>query len=404
MNVLMISYYFPPDWNGDSTRAYNAARGLIIQGCKVTVVSAFPHYPHGYTSSKYKRKILSIEEIDGMKVIRTWVPNLSHFPIIERILLHVSFIFSSILGFFYIKEHIDVIFAMNPNFFAFYAALIYKILFRKKIIRSVDDLWPEVFYDLGIVKSPILKGILDFLASVSYRIPVALIPVSTGYVQTLITKYNVPRQKIVDTNIFHSLDRNNSSNDSHHNKKTKTIMYSGALSVGYDLEIIMKSAKLLQSEPVYFIIRGRGELLDRLNQIIKQYDIRNVEITTDLLSKEQLVSFLDNADIFLLPMSSSKVIDQGLPTKLLEYQAFGKPIICISNGEAGRYITQTQSGLTTTSRQPEELARLIMRLVNDEELTKRLGNNGLNNVNSHLTLEIIGKRLMSIIRRIQMDY
>jgi L-malate glycosyltransferase len=163
----------------------------------------------------------------------------------------------------------------------------------------------------------------------------------------------------------------------------------------------MKSAKLLESEPVFFIIRGRGELLDRLNQMIKEYELRNVEIRTDLLSKEELAFFLNNADIFLLPMSSSQVIDQGLPTKLLEYQAIGKPIICISNGEAGKYITKTQSGLATTSRQPEELARLIMRLVNDEELTKRLGANGFNNVNSHLTLEIIGKRLMSIIRRIE---
>jgi glycosyltransferase involved in cell wall biosynthesis len=410
MNILMISYYFPPDWNGDSTRAYNAARGLTIHGCNVTIVSAFPHYPYGYTSSKYKRKILTIEETDGMKVIRTWVPNLSHFPIIKRVLLHISFMFSCIFGLFYIKRNIDVIFAMNPNFFAFYPAFIYNILFHKKIIRNVDDLWPEVFYDLGIVKSRIIKRVLDFIACLSYRIPVAIIVVSPGYVETLITKYNVPQQKIVviehgvDTNIFHSLERNKYSNYNHQNKKMKTIMYSGAMSVGYDLDIVMKSAKLLESEPVYFIIRGRGELLDRLNQMIRQYNLRNVEIKTDLLSKEGLVSFLNSADIFLLPMSSSRVIDQGLPTKLFEYQALGKPIICISNGEAGKYITKTQSGLTTTSRQPEELAQLIRRLLNDEELMKRLGTNGFNNVSSQLTLEIIGKRLIDIIIRIQEQY
>src|SRR5919197_2589268 len=229
MNILMISYYFPPDWNGDSTRTYNAARGLTLQGCNVTIISAFPHYPYGYTSNKYKRKILSLEEIDGIKVIRTWVPNLSHSPIIKRILLHLSFVFSCLLGFFYIKN-IDVIFAMNPNFFAFYPAFIYKIFLRKKIIRNVDDLWPEVFYDLGIIKSPIFKRILDFIASISYRIPVAIIPVSHGYVQTLIKKYKVPQQKIVviehgvDIKIFHTLERNNPHNsydDNIPNKKTK---------------------------------------------------------------------------------------------------------------------------------------------------------------------------------------
>ena len=83
--------------------------------------------------------------------------------------MHISFMLSSILGLVYIRK-VDVIFAMNPGFFAFFPALIYKVLFRKNIIRNVDDLWPEVFYDLGIVKSRFFKRILDFAASISYRI------------------------------------------------------------------------------------------------------------------------------------------------------------------------------------------------------------------------------------------
>jgi glycosyltransferase involved in cell wall biosynthesis len=405
MNILMISYYFPPDWNGDSTRAYNAARGLMFHGCNVTVITSFPHYPHGYISTKYKRKILSLEEIDGIKVIRTWVPNLSHSPIIKRILLHISFMFSSILGLLYTRRrNIDLIFSMNPNFFAFYIAFIFKIFFRKNIIRNVDDLWPEAFYDLGIVKSSVLKRILDFVARISYRIPVAIIPVSEGYVQTLVTKYNISRQKIfviehgVDTKVFRSLKTNRSKNNPTNKNNKKIIMYSGSINIGYDLEAVIRSAKLLELEPVHFIIRGRGDLLDKLRQMIKDYDIRNVDIRTDVLSKEELVSLLDSADIFLLPMSSSKVVDQGLPTKLFEYQALGKPIICVSNGEAGRYILKTQSGLVSTSRRPEELAQLIMRLVKDEELARRLGNNGFNNVDRNLTLEKVGKRLMDVIR------
>ena len=52
-----------------------------------------------------------------------------------------------------------------------------------------------------------------------------------------------------------------------------------------------------------------------------------------------------------------------------------------------------------TTRQPEELAQLIMQLLNDKDLAKRLGNNGFNNINNNLTLEMIGKRLMDVIRR-----
>ncbi|MGC1132952.1 MAG: hypothetical protein WA941_09015, partial [Nitrososphaeraceae archaeon] len=79
----MLAQYFTPDVNGASTRVYNAAQGLMMQGCDVTVVTAFPHYPTGHIPAKYKRKILTREEIDGVKVIRTWIPNLSHSFIIQ---------------------------------------------------------------------------------------------------------------------------------------------------------------------------------------------------------------------------------------------------------------------------------------------------------------------------------
>ena len=402
INILMISQYFPPDWNGASTRAYNAALGLKLQGYNVTVIAAFPHYPDGHIPSKYKGRILSLEEIDGIKLVRTWVPGFAHLPLIKRVLLHISFMLSSLLGIIHIRK-VDVIFAMNPSLFAFLPALIYKVLFRKNIIRNVDDLWPEAFYDLGIIKSRFFKKILDFVASISYRIPVAIIPISHGYVQTLTTKYHIPQEKImviehgVDTSKFHMFKKNSSIN----NSNKKTIMYSGNLNLGYDFKTVIRAAKLLELQPVYFIIRGIGVLSDKVRQMVKEYDVKNVEVRTDLLSQEQLVSVLNSADIFLLPMNlDAKVMDQGLPTKLLEYQAIGKPIVCISNGEAGKYIIETQSGLVATTSKPEELAELIMQLVNDKDLAKRLGDNGFNNINNNLTLNMVGKRLIDIIRRI----
>jgi colanic acid biosynthesis glycosyl transferase WcaI len=112
MDVLIISQYFPPDRNGSSTRAYNTVLGLTLQGCNVTVIAAFPHYPDGHIPSKYKRRILSLEEIDGIKLIRTWVPSFAHLPLIKRVLLHLSFMFSSLLGLVHTRK-VDVIFASS---------------------------------------------------------------------------------------------------------------------------------------------------------------------------------------------------------------------------------------------------------------------------------------------------
>ena len=104
MRVLIIAQYFPPDFGGASTRAYNAAMGLNSQGCEVIVVSAFPHYPGGKIPSKYRGKILTKENMDGIELIRTWVPRLPHSSVSKRILIHLSFMFSSLWSLFFVRK------------------------------------------------------------------------------------------------------------------------------------------------------------------------------------------------------------------------------------------------------------------------------------------------------------
>ncbi|WP_415280923.1 glycosyltransferase family 4 protein [Candidatus Nitrososphaera sp. FF02] len=394
MHVLLIAQYFPPDFGGASTRAFNVAQALVKQGCEVTVITAFPHYPNGDIPSKYQRRLVYLEDADGIRIVRTWIPAIPHSSVIKRIILHFSFIFFSLFALRHGKK-VDIIFAMNPNFFAFFPALVFKLFYRKEIIRNADDLWPEVFYDLGIIRSSFVKKILDSITSMSYRIPIAIIPVSQGYVSTILDKYKIPKEKVtvieqgVDITKFRKLD--NPAEKSH-----KIVMYSGVLGQGYDFDIVLGAAKLLESRKVQFIIRGKGELEEYISEKARQLDLNNLVISTDLLSDDSLNSFLNNADVFLLPMSPGS-FDKGLPTKILEYQSLGKPIVCISEGEPARYIQETESGLTTDSRRPEECAQLILRLIDNEVLANRLGDNGLNYIRQNLTLEMLGKRLMEVI-------
>ena len=399
MHVLIIAQYFYPDFGGASTRAFNSALALKIQGCEVTVVTAFPHYPHGIVPDKYKGKLLIQEEISNLKVIRTWIPSLPHSSVRNRITLHLSFILSTLFALRHIKQ-IDIIFAMNPNLFSFYSATIYRLIFHKKLIRNVDDLWPEIFYDLGIVKSRLAKKILNRLAKFSYHSSSHLIPVSSGYIRTLVDKYRVPSEKItvieqgVDVTRFRK-----ATNAPSEPKTKKIILYSGALNEGYDFKAVIDTAKMLQTEPVHFIIRGSGVMYTSILMMIEENGLSNIEVNNKLLPIDELVSLMNEADIFLLPMNSPSVFDQGLPTKILEYQALAKPIVCISEGEASRYILQTKSGLVVRPGQIVQLANIITKLIRDDTLCRELGDNGYKNVINNLTLEKIGLRLLEIIKK-----
>ena len=200
-------------------------------------------------------------------------------PLSKRIALYLAFMLTSLLASRSIGK-VDVIFSMNPSFFAFFPALAYSIFLRKNIIRNVDDLWPEVFYDLGIVRSTLFRKILDRVTRITYRIPKVIVPLSSGYVETLTGKYQIPIEKIKV--IEHGVDmqrfRINAVSKNNNSKMKKLIVYSGNISEAYDLELNVQTARILTKEPIFFVIRGTGPKVKKIKSLIYEYGLSNIEI------------------------------------------------------------------------------------------------------------------------------
>jgi len=394
MKVLVLAQYFPPDIGGASARAFNVAKGLRQKGCDVTVVAAFPHYPHGKVPLVYGRKALMPEKIRGIKILRVWIPALPHESIVNRVLLHMSFIISSLFALPFVGEP-DVIWAANPNLFCFFSVLVYGLAKRKPIVRNVDDLWPEVFYEMGIVRSKLMRMLLDFLAKLSYILPAAITPISAGYKRRIVEKYGVSAEKVHVVEV--GVDSVESLVSDGKEKSSFLVMYSGVLGVGYDFETVLKAAvSLSKYEDIVFLIRGIGELAPKLERLIKELNLRNVVLNTNFLPEKKLSALLRSADVFVLPMTSASFVDDGLPTKVFEYQAYGKPIICCSKGEPARYVEALRSGLVVKPGDPEAVAQAVLRLYRDRKLAYELGLNGWKHVSENLTSERIGERMYNV--------
>jgi len=195
MHVLVIAQLFPPDMGGGSTRAYNVVKGLTSLGHKTTVITAFPHYPTGKIPRKYRWKLISVETIGKSKVIRVWVPSVASKGLARRLVLFISFIFSSLLALPFVGD-VDVLWAANPNILSVYSALGYSFFKRCPVVQNVDDLWPEVLYKLGILNSRILQEIAESISRLAYAVSKAITPISPAYVDTIVNKYEVGSQKV----------------------------------------------------------------------------------------------------------------------------------------------------------------------------------------------------------------
>jgi glycosyltransferase involved in cell wall biosynthesis len=398
LKVLVLAQYFSPDMGGGSTRASIVVKGLFSKGCEVTVVAAFPHYPHGKVPREYRHKAVVSERFGGARVFRVWIPSLPHSSPLKRIVLHFCFCVSSLFALPFVGK-VDVVWGANPNLFSFFPSFIYGATKRVPIVRNVDDLWPEAFYDMGLVKSRVLKMLLDFVAKLSYTIPVAITPISSAYKRRIVEKYGVGAGKIFVIEVGADVASLPSLNVT--KKDDFVVMYSGVLGVGYDFRCVLDVARLLSDHSrIMFVVRGIGECEHELRELIAKLGLENVVLDTNYVSKSRLVAILSSADVFLLPMSERKTVEEGLPTKLFEYQAFGKPVVCCSDGEPARYVRSTASGLVVKLGDAKALANAIWRLYNDENLAKALGANGREYIYQNLTCEKIGERMYNVFSSI----
>lgn len=363
----------------------------------MTVVAAFPHYPHGRIPREYRWKPIKVEWVGKIRVIRTLMPSLRSEGFLRRLALMGSFAVSALFALPWIGR-IDAVWAQS-----WLPGLLYARIKRVPIILNVDDLTIE---DLSGLKLLSEESIISKVASMIYRIFYVkgdvIAPISPGYVSTISSKYCVDRRKIhvlrigVDHRLFTSKPIREKS-------EKFRVIYAGVLGLGYDFEQIFQAAKILNEQAlnVEFVIHGEGECLPLLRQRLKELKLTNVKLSDKRLpTKKDVVNLLSNADALILPIKDYGRPYLGLPTKLYEYQAVGKPIICCSVGTPSDYVTDTNSGLVVSPDDPEALAKAIVALKNDSELARKLGENGRRHVESKESIEAIGLETRELLEKL----
>ena len=99
-----------------------------------------------------------------------------------------------------------------------------------------------------------------------------------------------------------------------------------------------------------------------------------------------------------IPMKNEIALNSTLPTKILEYQAMGRPIICCSEGAPGIYVDRTRSGIKIKYENLNEFIKAIKKLKSEIKLREELGQNGKKYADENLTFEIVGKILSRCVQ------
>lgn len=180
--ILLLTKYFPPEPGAGSNRAYEHAKRWANMGVEVTVLTCFPHYPDGIIPAKYRGHNYYEEEIENIKIIRTYTYATPNKGKIKRSIGFFSFMFSSILQGYKKIGKPDVIIASSPPITVGVSALILSKIKKIPFIFEVRDLWPESIVQLGEIRNKYLIKIMEYLEKKIYMNAFKIVSVTDSFV------------------------------------------------------------------------------------------------------------------------------------------------------------------------------------------------------------------------------
>jgi len=378
MKILMISHEYPPIGGGGANACMYLSREYAKANHDVTIVSVWfegqPEMEDGYgvriirvkSKRRYKEHCSFFEMIDYL--FKAW-------PIVKRLEW---------------EQHFDicqVFFGIPSGPIGYGLKKIYKVPY---IIRFGGGDIPG-FQD----RFAVLYNILGPFLKIIWSNADALIANSEGLKKLATDFYD---KKTVDI-IYNGVDIDkfypivSSEKDYNADDKIIKLLFVSRLIERKGLQFVIPHLKEMQKKShkkIQLIVVGDGPYREELEKIASENECANMICFEGQKDKAELLSYYQQADIFILPSKK-----EGMPNVVLEAMACGLPIV-MTPCEGSKELVTNNGIISSIDIFSDKLAELCA----DTKLQQNMGQNSLINIEKIFQWKSVSQKYMEIFERI----
>jgi glycosyltransferase involved in cell wall biosynthesis len=242
----------------------------------------------------------------------------------------------------------------------------------------------DLFLERAFVGHP-LKGLHAKIAArqarFTYDLAKKILCVSEPAKQHLVDNWQVSPEKIVvmpngvDINLFkpgnsQSALRSELGLNGHH-----VISFVGGFQPWHGLDILVESfAMCLKEVPTAkLLLVGVGRARDEVEKSIKKFGVEANVIITGFVSQQRVPDYLAVSDLAVMPYPELPKELWFSPLKMYEYMSAGKAIVASSAGQIAEVIHDGENGILVEPGNQHDLARALIRLLQNPDERTRLG-------------------------------
>lgn len=282
----------------------------------------------------------------------------------------------------------DIIHAANPPDTAFIIAAFYK-LFGKCFVYDQHDLAPEVYYAHFEGKgNQLVYRVLIWLERLSCGVADHIIAANQSYKGVEMERGRVSADRI--TVVRNGPDPNQllpgEPISGLKQEGKNLIVYVGRIEfqdgVDYLLRALRHLANDLGRSDFLCIIVGDGGALPTVKRLSGQLGLAGSVSFTGWLEQQEIMGYLNSADICVAPEPSNEFNDRSTMVKIMEYMAMGRPVVAFDLPE--HRFTAQDAALYAKPNDELDMARQIARLMDNPKLRTQMGQIGRERVESEL--------------------
>jgi glycosyltransferase involved in cell wall biosynthesis len=423
MRIALLSKFFLPQTGGIETHVYELADSLAKEGHKIFLITTYENY------LKLKKKKFRFRILD----VKSPIDNILHKRPISQSRIGGLKAFTSEEAFIIAKKlkgvGIDIIHAHDP--FSCYTSIFVKYMINKPVVLTMhtshgvlvnNDCYQgmcdgyneskcikceqERFY-----KSEPLYRIFDMKLRRLFLSNADKIICVSRKDKVDLAKYQGLKNNVVHIKHWVSLEKKrvNATNKLRKkfnlNQEDKIILCVGRIVPQKGIEYLIKAIPLiLKRYPgCKVIITGRikqkwlpySSYEEFVEDLIKKLGLENNIIFTGEIPKEEMPVIYKLADVMAFP-----TLHENYGLVNLESMAVGTPVVSTQLSVIKEYIIDGRNGLLVPPRNYKALAEAVIRLLDDNQLRKRLIKKGYQTVRKNFSPKQQVKKIIEVYKEV----
>ncbi len=373
------------------TRVWKESLSLRDAGYDVTVIC-----PKG---KGYRR---SSEIIDGIRIYRHPMPIEGNSGLTYVLEYGMALVWEFLLAWWIFLRHgFQVIEGCNPPDSIVLIAWPFK-LFGIKYIFDHHDANPEL-YESKYEKRGLFYKVLVWLEKLTFKGADVSMATNESYRDLAIRRGGMAPEDVFVVRNGPDLETFKPVAPKPELKYGKPYLvgYVGTMSVQEGLDILLQVADYIKRsgrDDVHFTCVGGGPGLEELRRMNREMGLEDMVDFTGRVSDADLIDILSTADVCVNPDKPCEMNDISTMIKIMEYMALSKPIVQFDLKE-GRFSAGEASLYADNTNQVSDFATKIIRLLDDEELRRRMGEIGRRRVENELAWQYSAEYLLAAYER-----